>query len=374
MSLTISGLLASLLLHSVAQPEEPTRPSILGEVPATTIRVGQGSVSSVVIAPDGRSVACVTDTGSPVVVSFPGGKVLHKFDVKRDEPCNYVAFTPDGKRLIGAWYGLRVWDLETGKLVISETWDWERRFPTGRGFDPQTGRPLRPSVEPPPRPAVSPDGKRLYVGGSDNDFRVIDTGTGKELKRVRFLGKPATSFAPAPDGKTLAVTIPDALLIFRTDTFAETERVELPEPRGSDRYAVRFPAGSDRLFVLGPSGPRGKPEIRVWDCDKARFALTLPPVWANDHFRPVGTAVTVVGDGRYALVCPNEGSRMFGLYDLKEGRHIGVTRTKMGHDGPLALTPDGKHLIGSIMSDDLVVIKVEDVLKLIPKDAPAKKP
>ena len=39
--------------------------------------------------------------------------------------------------------------------------------------------------------------------------------------------------------------------------------------------------------------------------------------------------------------------------------------------GPLLLTPDKKYIVGGQMSDDMIIIDVKDILKLIQKNDPA---
>src|SRR5207302_793400 len=52
--------------------------------------------------------------------------------------------------------------------------------------------------------AFSPDGKRLVSGGDDRTVRVWEASTGKELVRIDHGKYQARAVAFAPDGKTVA--------------------------------------------------------------------------------------------------------------------------------------------------------------------------
>ena len=351
MNLSFTTLFAALVVSQNAAPIR-MQDTHLRPIPATTIPMHE-SITPMAVSPDGKSIACVSQ-GGPVVVSFPDGKVLFKPEEDRKERTGYVTFSPDGKRLIGAFPGLHVWDLRTGQRLVSESWTWERQGPKEPPFR------FPENEEFPIHPALSPDGKWLYVGGKNNDFRVIDVATGKEVRGIRRRYLEPNSFAPSPDGKILAVTSPDSLFLFDTRTWTEEKVIDLPKLSLTRRFCVRFPIDSEQLFVLGPSGPRGKPEVRIWDRKKGAFTLQLPSL--DTCYEPQFAAVTVIGDGRYALINTGSGG-LIEIYDLKEKKYVGWT----GKEGAsrLTLTPDGKHLIGGVGSDHIVVIKVEDVLKTI---------
>ena len=94
-----------------------------------------------------------------------------------------LCFFPDGKTLLSTdWYGVRVWDAVTGRLL--------RRFgdPHGRQF--QDG-------------AFSPDGSLAALSMSEGEIGIWDSRKGQLLRQFHAGRFPGMVFSP--DGKTLAV-------------------------------------------------------------------------------------------------------------------------------------------------------------------------
>src|SRR5262249_37907262 len=99
-----------------------------------------------------------------------------------------VAFTPDGKGLVGKGdKSIHLWDLATGKLLREFKWPAER---------------LR-------YVALSPDGKTLAASGYTTSFKVgrsvllWDVATGKPLPAIGEHEEGVYCVAFAQDGKTL---------------------------------------------------------------------------------------------------------------------------------------------------------------------------
>jgi WD40 repeat protein len=352
-----AATLVTLLVCETRDARAP-REAYLGEVAAKIIPAPTKGIRALAMAPAGKALTYCGHRGT-VVVTFPEGKVLHELDGDSLFP-TFLAFSPDGKWLVGTNpRGLRMWDLGTGKLQLTQKWS---REPTAKSS----------TEEQIALPAISPVGKQLYVAGTDDVFRVVEVESGKELKKVRLAGKLPTSFSASPDGKLLAVATADAFALYRTDTFGEIKRVRLPQDdKTSQRYAVAFHSDSNRLFVMGPSRGEHTAEVQVWDCGKAEFALRCPPP-QSEAADPQRSSAVAVGGGRYACLTPT--GKTFGIYDLKEGKYLGWARTNSGSVGPLLVSPDGKQIVGGVGSDNLVVIQVEDLLKMIPSGSPAKNP
>ena len=161
-----------------------------------------------------------------------------------------MCYSPDGHRLAGGWSTeVKVWDADTGqevqtlrghefavqavvfhpdgKQLATGSQDW-----TVRIWDLATGRAVRIS----PREntggfvealAYSPDGKRL-AGCTDNEIRVWDAQTGRQLLA---LGQNTGGFrgvAYSPNGKRLAAGVfgDHTIQVWNADTGKELLRLK----------------------------------------------------------------------------------------------------------------------------------------------------
>jgi WD40 repeat protein len=118
-----------------------------------------------------------------------------------------TAFSADGRRLVAVTHDgtLRLWDVEAGKHLRS--WKAPTLETTTTLNDGKGGRRVvktpRPAIS---RPAFTPD-NQILLAAEGPTVRRWEVATGKELPAWKIEGatEPATSCAPSPDGRMLAV-------------------------------------------------------------------------------------------------------------------------------------------------------------------------
>ena len=140
-------------------------------------------VDTLAVSPDGRTLF-ICDPGGP---SEPGGPVLWDIDGRKERRrlaqekgsrrCYHVAFTPDGRTVIG---GSHAWDVATGRPLV-------RLRSTGNAV------------------TVTADGRRIVAVNNDG-IEIWDVATGAEVGRpVRAELKGWSVAAASPDGRLVAI-------------------------------------------------------------------------------------------------------------------------------------------------------------------------
>jgi guanine nucleotide-binding protein subunit beta-2-like 1 protein len=124
----------------------------------TTLVGHTGYVNSVTVSPDGSLCASGGKDGTAMLWDLKDGK--HLYSLAANDVINSLVFSPNRYWLCGATNnGIRVWDLETKKVLFEIN-------KTTANFQPGCREPITTSL------AWSADGTTLFSGHSDNLVRV----------------------------------------------------------------------------------------------------------------------------------------------------------------------------------------------------------
>jgi ketosteroid isomerase-like protein len=238
------------------------------------------------------------------------GQRLHPQQVltgHADAP-SLLAQTRDGSLLISASYGdytVRVWDVETGRLLSMATLD---------------GRPTSLSLDAGDRFLLVADAQRSVL-------RIPLDGAGRLGPVEELLHQAGQDAAPSPDGRWLAVTSHDAPAVIY-DLATREPRWTL---EGTEKLRrVRFSPAGDLLV-----GSEGN-QLQVWDTrDWSAQAYALPEVAPDSS----NGAPAFSRDGRYVGIPCGDSSIV--VFDLRERTVLHDFFVSDAAALALAFAPDG---------------------------------
>jgi WD40 repeat protein/beta-lactamase regulating signal transducer with metallopeptidase domain len=365
--------------------------------------------TALAFSPDGKALAGRAADGGTAVWDVESGAVRFRLrgPARPNDPQAQVVvlrgggsspgltFTPDGKAVVvvsaevkdGALTStVKFWDVTTGQEVrelkgplgnvsaLAISPDGKvlvyTSGPTARAFDATMGDELYEFrlTGPPLGLVFSPDGKRLVVTGRNQQARVHDAATGKELyavgdpvgptltgtASVAFIGSlPANAevrtLAFSPDGKQVVTASGGTVRLWDAATGKE---IPLADGHIGPLAAVVPSPDGKAVVTLGTDRT-----VRRWDAatGKPLGSLRLPP-----------GAAALSADGRTVVVAADAVVRLLNTADGKEVTHFQVSARGAG----LAFSPDGKRLAERGADG---VIRLYDTAngEFIPFDAPA---
>ncbi|XVQ11617.1 WD40 repeat domain-containing serine/threonine protein kinase [Spirillospora sp. CA-255316] len=147
---------------------------------ATQGRTGNDTpLYAMAVSPDGSHLATDGPDGNALLWNAATGRIVRTFTGGAG---NALAFTADGRALVGAGRTVRLWDVAGGEVI--------------RTFTGMAG--AADSI------ALSRDGRLLATGGDASPAVLWDLATGRKIREFLGAGKSAGPIAFSPDGKLLA--------------------------------------------------------------------------------------------------------------------------------------------------------------------------
>ncbi len=276
-------------------------------------------IYGVAFSPDGSRLVSGSADGTARLWDVASGALL--LTIEQPSGVTDADFSPDGRMIVTAAFddAVRLWDAETGALL--------RELP---GY-------VQALV------AFTPDGRYLLVSGGEEGTSVWDVASWEQVLEFPLGG----FFSVSPDGRSVATSGPDHVVVWEVDTGRELTRI------GSEPIYY-FPAFSpDGTQLL--TGTNENTAI-LWDIQSGERLRTF-----TGHTNLV-LEVAFSADGRYVLTSGEDKTAR--LWETATGRQV---RTFAGYGNTIsaiAVSPDGRH-VAIADSDGAVQLATLDLDELI---------
>jgi WD40 repeat protein len=232
---------------------------------------------------------------------------------------SFISFSPDGRTLATSGWGVRLWDVATGRLL--------RELQSGEVFEKHH--------------TFSPDGKTLVTAhGTQVHIWDVATGKGRPLW-ANDKGRDAIETAFSPDGRLLALNGDDSSKIRVYEVKSWRELAVLDPRRVVEIRNLTFsPDGKRLAFGDGRS-------LRCWDLARKRelFEAQVPQALRRLAFSPSGKVLAV-----HAL------ARGVSLFDARTGDRLLQTEAAGGGPADLRFTPDGRTLLSAASNGPVLAL------------------
>jgi len=287
-----------------------------------TLRGHETAVMSVAFSADGKRIASISTKNKIKVWDAQSGTEIKTLTVDDSLSSRLllswlpvpIAFSPDGKKIVSGSPSdaIKVWNADSGTVLMSLKGHEE--FLTGLAF--------------------TPDGNRIVSSSNDRTLRIWDASTGQQLIVLKGHEDRINEVAISPDGKRIvSVSLDRTAKVWDVTTGAE-----LIELRGLDK-AVRSVVFSNDGARIATGGGAGK--IKVWDAANGTELTTL-----LGHIGSVKGVAFSPDDKR---IVSGSGDGTIKIWEPGFDRTASVTLDRKYRD--MAYSPDGKHIVTSVVKD-----------------------
>jgi WD40 repeat protein/serine/threonine protein kinase len=306
-----------------------------------------GPVSALVISANGGRAVSASSDSTLRVWDLESGQTLRTLE-GHGNPVFVVAITPDGRYAISASaVGTR--RACTGKLVerskttaISDSLDR-----TLRVWDLESGRLVRTlagHAEWVNAVAVTPDGHRAISAASDHTLRVWDLESGRSVHTLTGHADVVNAVAVTPDGHCAVSASSDGTLrVWDLDSGQSVRTLA-----GHTGWVTAVVVTLDGRRTISGSADH---TLRMWDLARGQSIRTL-----EGHTNSV-TAVELTPDGCRAVSASAD--HTLRVWDLKSGHSLGTLAGHTDWVTAVALTPDGRCAISGSADHTLRMWELE---------------
>ncbi len=293
--------------------------------PTVLLEGHEFTIWSVVVTQDGRHVVSGGQDATVRLWDLQTGKLVHTF-IGHEGPVYGLVATSDGRRIFSVSDrdpAVRVWDVEAGTALST----------------------LTPNSLHTTAIAITPDDCYVITGGDDGKDRVWDIGH-SVMARIREQGAGVYSIAVSPDGRYLVSGSKRALgrdptgILWLRDLDTGALLHTLHGHKGNITRLVFTP--ESRFMISGGQDS----DVHIWDVDSGMLLNTL-----SGHTSAI-LLLWVSHDGRYLVTGANDGTirvwQMHGGVLLKTLDH-----TENVHS--LAMSSDGRQLVAGTLEGEIYV-------------------
>lgn len=231
-----------------------------------------------------------------------------KQSLKDSGPIKAIALDRDGKTLASGSFGIRVWDLKSGKQLRSLKGhsDWVEAL------------------------AITPDGKTLVSASADKTIRLWNLQTGIQIRKLLGHTGAVKAIAISPDGKMIVSGSEDKTVrLWNLQTGA---RMRILAGHQGAVNAVAISSDGQTLATGGDDKT-----VRLWNLQTGQLRKTF-----SGHAGVVN-AVAISADGKMLASGSADNSVM--LWELKTGKRLRILRGENSWIRTVAFSPDSKTLL-----------------------------
>jgi WD40 repeat protein len=273
-----------------------------------TLKGHSNLVNSVVISPDGRTLASGSKDETIKIWNIATGQEIRTLNGHSSFVAwvNSVAISPDSRTLASGSEDktIKIWNIATGQEIRTGHSAWVRSV------------------------AISPDGRTLAGNNFDN-IKIWNIATGQEIRTLNGHSYEVTSVAISPDSKTLASgSVDNTIKIWNIATGQAIRTLN------GHSYEVRSVAISPDGRSLA-SGSQDK-TIKIWNVTTGQEIRTL-----KGHSLSV-MSVAFSPDGR--TLASGSGDETIKIWNVTTGQEISTLKGHSSSVNSVAFSPDGRTL------------------------------